>query len=511
MTTNHAIFVFVLSLVFLLDGLGLPNGRVLTFYLILLSPLILFYKNFREKTPIYLPKNLSILFGIFFAVSAISTINSQNVQKSFEYLILYVSYFLAFIYTYNYKERLQKPLVGLIFIFSATFCAYSLLVKFMISNEFFTLLPQHGYQLVYSRFGSHNHLGDFLLVPIIIIFYSLFSRQIKTFFAAPSIISLGLFFILSFSRSAYLSLIFSLSLVVFFLKDKLFKKTALIQVLLLLFLTSSLLFFFLSARDTNIPTLSKINSALGEKSFLYNKQFLGKRPQIIKQAIESTKENPLLGTGPGNFYIASTKHTDRTPQTETAHNLFLDIFVENGALAGLISLAIAVLTIRGSKKSALSFAALAIFLNFQTDYTYRILSFFLLFMVLVGINYEEKVKIQAKNIVGVISIFLCLASTLILASNILLAANRPKAALLLYPLNEPAYVVQLETNTKLLNVYSRLFSGDAEALTNIASVYETKGELQNALIYYEKAKEKDPQKRAIQKKVNDLRITTNKF
>lgn len=57
-------------------------------------------------------------------------------------------------------------------------------------------IPFDGYQLVFSRFGSHNHLGDFLVLPMLISLYFLFKKGQKKYLLPLVLFSFLYIFIL---------------------------------------------------------------------------------------------------------------------------------------------------------------------------------------------------------------------------------------------------------------------------------------------------------------------------
>ena len=128
-----------------------------------------------------------------------------------------------------------------------------------------------------------------------------------------------------------------------------------------------------------------------QRNELLNRNDLWKaRSEYLNQTMLSILERPLLGVGPGNFVYASKKYTKPTESwTETAHNIFLEIFVENGIPAGIVFVLIMFQIFRQSERSLFFYLALSMLINFQFDYTYRIYSFLLLFFTLLGVSYKE--------------------------------------------------------------------------------------------------------------------------
>lgn len=502
-----------LGLLLILEGLGLPNGRTISFYLILILPFFLFSRSLLKGQLIYVPKKLFFLFLIFFVFSGVSVITSQNVQKSFEFFIYYAASFLVLIYSYNNRTALKEKVIPFIFIFSVIYILYSLFLDLVTKGNASYILPGHGYQFVFSRFGSHNHLGDFLLLPITILLFYLLKARNKLL-SILALLFFFPFFLFSYSRSAYLDLII-ITIAILFINFKPIKDNFryLIPVFGALILFSSV-FFISTPKDIKIPIFNEVRSVLKKDFGLKGKSATGVREVRIQESIKSFIDTPLFGVGPGNFYIASQKYTSRPDTTATAHNIFLEILVENGFIATIFFALIIFAVFKTKKKGVFYWLGFLLLLNFQTDYTYRILSFFLLFTVLIGLIYEEKQKVEVKKIVLLLSLVLFVISALIFVSNIFSANNNSKFALYFYPLNETAYIQLVDSALtignrtealSLLKYYSKLFSGDYESLIFIARTYEKVGARSNALLYYKRAyKAKHTKDKKIYDKINQL-------
>ena len=340
-----------LFLVVAFESLGLPYGRNVAFYFTLLISLILFVTNIHRNRNIQFPKKIFILFAIFFAFSLASVLTSVNVGKSVGYFIFYVCSFIILLYTYNNREKLEKIIIFLILTFSTIFSIYSLALTSFLVKVLPGLLPVHGYQLVFSRFGSHNHLGDFLILALTACFYYILQSKKHLIFPVLLIFFFLPYFLFSFSRSAYISLLVTLVvMIVVFIKNHSLKLTFASTSVLLFTFILSLLFFF----STNTPlarqgVFKETNDVLVKKNDLRHKSLLGGRPQILTQGLSYILERPLLGAGPGNFIYASQKLRNGS-YTETAHNIFVDILVENGIPAGVVFLLIIIEFFRRSDK-----------------------------------------------------------------------------------------------------------------------------------------------------------------
>ena len=494
------ILVFFLLLSFFFEGIGVPFGRETAFFIILFLPLFLSLRVLVLKQKIVLPISATYLFISFLFFSALSTAFSLNAQKSFEYFIYLVALFTIFLYTYNNKKDFEKKLVSLIFILSIFYATYSIIAS---TNLHLIPAPLSGYQFIFPTFTSHNHLGDFLALPITICIYYLFNR--RHILRSCLFIAYSLPFVFfSYSRSAYLSIAGGTLFLYFF---SFLKKHSWKYKLIFLIFTFGIIFFAIffyivtisSKQIANYSIPQNINKFLIEKEGLNKyKDVFGNRLNYSTQGILSVANRPLLGVGPFNFEYSSNKFT-KNPlygTTSSSHNIFLDIATEHGLIALIVFTAFIILVFSRSKKNVLYFVALVMFINFQTDYTYRIYSFLLLFFVITGTIYTEKKEKEISiKLLLIAGISLSLFAFAILLSNFLQINNHNKEAFYLYPLNEKVYIplINDERNSgnykKALafsNAYENLFSGDYLTFENLGHIYENFSDKKNTLYYYGK-------------------------
>lgn len=558
------VFVFFLLSAFLFEGLGINNGREVAYNLILLMPFFFFFPRiiFKSGKKIFFPLKFSALFSLFIVFCLLSSLQSVNLQNSFQNLFLYIALFLVFIFVFNYKDLVRGLIIPLIFSLSFIFSVFSLFSVFFIQeNSIFSVpitLSRETYQFIYSNW-SHNNLGDFLLLTLTIIIYRLVRQRFKFenlllfLFFIP-------FFIFAYSRSAYLDLALVILLIFYLLfrQGKLKLKSSLFFALCSLYFVLALaILVFAVPTNTNKPAvLNTLNATLQQKFDLNaGKQFFAYRNYYITEGLFSLANNPLFGLGPGNFGYASGKYMiSPIYYSDTGHNLFFDIFVGNGLLAGAFFLLLFLQVFHSIKSTLfndqksinssiiinhkspariasasvaggsamqqsnnltiiLIFIFTAMFLNFMTNYTFNIYSYFLLFFVIMGLIYEESATVKQFNdparlasrareniagrlTIGIFSIFLFLIFNLTIISNISMAKKNYTLAFYFYPLNENVYVPLINSELVLghkslalshLGLYTSLFKGDSDVLTYAGNVYyQYKGEKQ-ALPYYEKA------------------------
>lgn len=385
------IFLPFLITLALLEGLGIPNGREVTFYLILVMPFFLMLADLIDKRVTLYPVKLSLLFILFLILTAISTTTALDFNRSYPLLFFYLSLFLIFLWVCNHQDEIKRMVIWLIFSLAVLFSIYSLLP--LIWSR---LIPSHGYQFIFSSFGSHNHLGDFLVLALVYGVYKFMETSQKVYLLALIFIPL---FLTSFSRSGYLSLIITLIVVViYFVRLKKIRVVSVYFFLSLIIVAIATVFSFSTVWEAKqVPVLKSANQFLQDYADLEEKFFLGNRLAFFRQAILSFQEKPFFGIGSNNFVYASQKYTQTNRWAYSSHNIFLDILTENGILAAVTFMAIIgrVLIKSFSVSSVLSFIFLAMLINFQTDYTHTIYSFFLLFFILMGLIYKEEKQVKS--------------------------------------------------------------------------------------------------------------------
>lgn len=470
----------LLLIPFLIEGIG---GLISRQYLIYIFSLILVGLSlyiFIKRKPINLPLKITIIYFCFIFFSLISVFYSVNRQVSFELVLFYNLSFLFFIFFYNFKDQAKRFIKLLLVIGSIVFTAIS--IYFRVFNKF----PDDGFQLVSSLLNaSHNHLGDFLGLAIIILFYYIFNRKPPWFHWL--LIGFTPFFILSYSRSAYFSLIVVLLVILF--KNAKNKLLSLKTGLILTVVSIVLIFFFATVNEAkNNRFTNDLNNYLTNHFSLKSKDFTSSRLTYISQGLVSLKDNFLFGVGPGNYGFLSRKYSlpgtqwyDLEP-TESAHSLLPEILFENGFFAFFFFTLFVILLIpQALKKNQLEgYLFLYLILNFQSDYTYRIYSMFILMFIFAACFYEEKNSKISKLLFPVSTIIILLINLAILTSQILFKFNFSDLSAKIYPLNNEAIKSVIvnkvkkncEETDKLVTKLYNNSPGELSTLQFLSSYYE---------------------------------------
>ena len=449
---------------FLAEGLGFERSLFLYFYLCL--PAMISFFLLLWKKSVFFPKKTSIVFLIYLLIAFFSLIFSVDKQNSFELFLFYISSFLIFVFFYNFKNEAKKLVTFEIIFGSLIFSLYFLLSFFFPSLK---SLQSTGYQLVKSVFGLHNHLGDYL--GLAIIYFLSFKNYGLSVLFLP-------FFLLSYSRSSYLSLILVLFVYWWEKGVNYSKKIFFIVISLILFFWVLTLFF------QKIPALEKTFKFIYQTETVKTKDLFSGRNSYFGQIKSAFLKRPFLGYGMGNFgYLSFEFRQEPGKWTETTHNIFLEELVGTGILGFLAFLFFVFLILKNAKKNSLFFFLLIyLLINFQTDYTYKIFSVFVFFMILLGIINEEKPTINekiSKRLFFGISLCLLIIVQQIIYSRTIFLLGKTKMSLLAYPLNKEA----LKTTNS--NWYLKLYPFDTSTIGKLARLNEKKGDYKKALSLYE--------------------------
>lgn len=380
MALRHNLLLWSLIIFFIVGSVGILEPLHYICFLLIVM-LVTFGYLFYRGVSVRISKAVILLLG-FLIISLGSLFFSVNYQESISIFLLYFLCFGVYLCGYNFQEL--KLLVGrFIIITSFILCGLSLIVTVFYEIGYKYL---DGYQLIFSRFGSHNHLGDYLALTIIYCLFSFIKSKRRQFlwltlFFLP-------FFVFSYSRSAYLSLMLGIGLLFLFyikasFKSVLFFLSCLVVVLGLVFVTTYDLRRFI--------LLHSESDFLADSLGLKYKSLTGGRDDFLNTAYRSFIENPWVGVGPGNFVYASQKYTIRTNKTESSHNIILDILVENGIFALGAFILFLTASLKKAVKDIYLIMAVALFVNFMFDYTFKITVILLLFFTLFGmVDHEDR-------------------------------------------------------------------------------------------------------------------------
>jgi O-antigen ligase len=410
---------FLFFLIFFLEATTFLTQEKAFFLYSLLGGIYFLEKELR-KEKIKSDQLTFIFYLLFLLLAFISFLFSVDKINSINHFIFYLSAFFIFLIGVNERKILEKNLKKILIVFSILFCLLSLLPK--------SFFPPTALQLVFSLYPNHNHLGDFLGLIIIYLVYSLVNKKNKKelwllIFFIP-------FFLLSFSRSAYLDLL----IILFFLLKKP-KKFFWLVVLVLVF------FIFSQQELYRFWPFSLAHPFITEKIQFQPRSFLSSRPEYFSQAIKGFLEKPVFGWGLGNFIYPSNKYVSQNlQQVLSALNLPLTILTEVGIFGFLafIGFWLAVVKKINFDKKPYYYLFFYLCLNFLTDYTYSIYGMYLLLFLLAGtmIKINKERNFSLYPFFAIITMFFIFLK---LTGEIFLLSGQPALALQFFPYQHQVY------------------------------------------------------------------------
>lgn len=509
---STGIYIF-LFLILIFEGLGWSWGRVVSRYLFLIVPAILFGIDLWQKKVVRIPVILSFVFILFSFSTALSTISAVYIEAAFEHQLYYLAIFLLFIYAYNHKNELQPLFKYFVVSSTIVILVYSTFVTFLLPDTWEFLLPRGEYQFIFERWEdfSHHPIGAFILIPLIF-FFSIFWNKPKPF-TGSMVLLLFSILLLSFLRSAYVAFIVVV-LFYLFATYRLKKYSNVHKIISLLIIVISIFTFLVVTNiSSNIPILGTVNKAIISRiGTIQNKSLLNARDHFVEQAIDAILERPLTGIGSYNFYYASMRYANSDAiVTGTSHNLFLDIFVENGIIGGVIFiLLVGFISYKGFRvfkegnivEKYLYAIYIALLILFQFGHYHKMYFLFIFFFFIAALLYEEKNNTTDKlNISFSVSVFLLVCSVIFTTSRILYNYNFPHAAVKIYPLSIQAqraavtdYLNKAEyekAELQITKLYA-LYSQEPFTLEFIGDYYKNISNHQEAIKYYLMALEYAP-------------------
>jgi O-antigen ligase len=390
----NILFFSLLLVSFIIQNFNYDLVHYSNIGLIIAISILALLVNFKK---IKFPKYPTIFFSIYLIITLISLqINISNLvfgkTHGYMQLALQASLFLFFICGYNLKEGIKKYLFKYLYIVSVVS------ILFYIFSIFWGNIysPVNYYQMYFFSNKSHNHLGDLLVLPIII---AIFNLDKRTVFNLATIIVSYFFCLFSYSRSAYLALMIGLYSMIGLVKTTKFQKQLIVVMTIVMLIFSIILVRDKKYAITN--TYSKLNKSFTNDIGKNAKKLFSERDIFLSEVIYGFAEKPILGFGINNFISLSKKHfvdknidpSDKPKYTiSTSHNMILDILCESGIFAFIFYLLFLGYILIHSQKNLYFILAITMLTNFMFDYTFEIPPFMLIFYLLLGIIYDEKFK-----------------------------------------------------------------------------------------------------------------------
>jgi len=264
-----------------------------------------------------LPLKWFILIYLFINILSIfySFNHGLSLFESLRLISIFCVFYLAFYFIKNKTDLKNLIFIG---IFSALIP--SLLAFYQYFTKTGISLPFEGiYNRIFGTFAHPNLFAYFLIIPIALLFYQLYTNKLKKVTDVlnyPLIALYGLILILTFTRGAWLAVMLVI-LIIGIIKYRKLLVIALIAIIgLYLFVT---------------PIQSRVNNLFSNP---YSS--ISWRINLWQDSIGYAKEKLLLGQGAGTAKEFILDKRGEEMGSSDPHNDYLKIFLETGMI-GLIS------------------------------------------------------------------------------------------------------------------------------------------------------------------------------
>ncbi len=338
----------------------------------------LFISRKIKKLPAY---SLIAVFIVSLTFLLSILINSVDQLHSYESLFLWSSYILLF--AVSTQIPLSEKKINLSILLFVIACILLFALK-LIFPAFLPFITASDRQFILPSTGMHNHLGDIVglgLISVLLIISSSYLASIARLLFIPLII-------LSFTKSALLSLFVVLILAGIAIKEK--RENFLYTAFVLFYISIAAIMVF-SLEFSTLSFVAPIQKYIQSSFNISPKPLLSQRDIYAYQTASFLFHSPIeyvgFGVGLGNFSYASSKTTDLEGKIiADPHNIFLTFLVEGGVVSLLwTALFLSSVSYYGVKyKRNALFLFLYLLLLFQTDYVFQIPAFLFLFFFLAG-------------------------------------------------------------------------------------------------------------------------------
>ncbi len=370
-----ALFAVLTTLVFLGD-----DKQSITLVIACAGTLGLYlYDWFSHKATYHIEKNILLCWVSLFISLVLSSFSSLSLGYSITEFVKYTLAFLLFVFFSNkaHKNTLNG-FIHILFIWAVGVSAISLL---------FTVFPYlRGFvpnmNLLYKSYG-HNHIVNVIFFGIPASLFLL--KEKKSLWNILGLLLLLVVFSLSFSRGGILLLCaYGLYMIAYHTKN-IQKKTRWLLGAIALIIAIPLFVIF-------------SRGLLLEKG---KPSILDSRIQYWKQAALAIKERPLLGWGPGTFYLVSKRFQERkNSYSWYAHSLPLQVSAELGVV-GLITLCLLLyVSLRRAPPSVATHGVILALIYSSIEMNLDFIVIWILLWVIIGLQKQaeyEKKTIEMKG------------------------------------------------------------------------------------------------------------------
>lgn len=321
---THGIFVKVFGQI--AEHLPLLIGITVT-------TIVILFRRFNTPSP-----GLLLHLIILMIVMAISSIIGMNLEVSVKSIILYTkAFFAALTVACCVRDKYEIKVASLYCLLGMSLGGAFTIYEYMAGK--FTINTIYEQRAAGLR-GDPNDTAMLMVAGLPLAIYWIFSLKKKShrFVLIISIVFLLVGIILTGSRGGFVALF--LIMLILYMKRPSFK-----QLGCTLLLVATLIIFAPHSYFERIATLYT-----GREQ--HSGESLQKRLILLQAGFQLFLDSPIMGTGPGTFGIAFMNHLPVTvrnnnPEFAVAHNMYLEFFVENGLIGGVLFLLIFIRSLRG--------------------------------------------------------------------------------------------------------------------------------------------------------------------
>jgi hypothetical protein len=453
-----------------------------------------------SETKYQIPKKFLWLSIAYLFFSLISLIYSKQIGVSIELFLRDVSLFLVAIYVFAHKDDIRQTLPRAIVLLSLTFLGASLICFLTpYGREFIRGVRLN---LLFNPAYPHKTIGDYITFGIIIASYFFFIEKRQQW--KYPLLFLFPIFLLSFSRTAFITLGFVTLIMLWFNRSQLKKYPP----LLLISLTGNffllIIVFTAMTTQTGNTFIHYLQTNLQEIFFMFPRPFDLSRIPFWKIGLEGLAAFPFTGVGQGGFQFLSYRYmSELFLSSFTSFNLLIDLASEQGLLvATSFALLVIYILTSAQKKTVFYFLFMGMIVSFMGFSAYVYTQIWLLFFICIGLNlHAEKRDCYEvdKHILYVPALTGIVYMQILVAHSVLIQNDMPDVAHAIYPFNEST-LRRLITITMLtkhneqkvavyLAQYERITGLDANSLEYIGDQYLLLGKnyQKDALRVYEQS------------------------
>lgn len=388
-----ALFFATFFTISLIEGIHVILDLRFLYFILFILPLLLFILDTKKQYS--LPKVFVGITIIYFLSSFISLINSKQISISMELFLRDINLFLLMIYVNANKEEIKTHIPKAVIALSLVFIGFSgICFLTQYGRDFIRSMTLN---LLFNPAYPHKTIGDYLTFAIIICFYFIFVKK-ELSWRYPLYIFIPIF-ILSFSRTAYITLGLVVLTILFIYRKKLKKISPLLLFSLIgnLILIATLLVVFVST--THNTTLTFIQNYLQKILFIYSRPFLYSHLPFWIAGVKGFFLYPFTGVGQGNFQSISFRFTELIfLWSNTSFNIVLDLLTEQGVIvAASFTALIVYIGVTAKKDSVFYFLFMGLVIGFMGFSTYTYTQIWMLFFIILGLTLNS--ENGAKNVI----------------------------------------------------------------------------------------------------------------